>query len=362
MAKMKYFVGLTLLLVSFFSSGQKVLTTFDKILISESFDEVSDRWEYRTTNKEIFINSSGRYVMKRLSSELFSISLPKETEILSEYEVIYTFKLGPKSKGRKIHQGGLVVCASEDGRNALILEFNTKKQFRVWRLKDGKKSAISESQSANWSKTKLLEKEDNNIVAVKYSRGLLDIYVNKQFLVSIEIPNPIVGRPGFYLGPNSDMSIEMFRWAVNSKMYEQEMKAKEVDIDLIAQGGGFQEMVMIFKNKIETQRSQIEEIEAQLAICQAKKNSDSSAIQEIEELKTKYADSREKSAKLQIEIDDLKKRLSYLEALKEQMEQDPNGDLVLSLTELLAEERNKVNELRRKNALLEEEISELKTD
>ncbi len=358
---MKYFACLTLLLTSFFSSGQKVLTTFDKILVAESFDNVSEGWDYRNTSKEVFINSDGSYVMKRLSADLFSVSIPKLHQALSEYEVIFTFKFGPKAKGRKKQQGGLVISAGEDGQNALIIEFNNKKRYSLWRLADGKKTAISEDVPITWNKSSLILKKEASIVAVKYSKGICDIYVNKIYLTSFETGDAIVGRPGFYLGPNSQMSIEMFRWSVNSRNFSKERKANE-GIDANAQGDGFQEMVLIFKNKIETQQTLIEKLEAKLAICQARKGSDSSALNEIDALNAKYSQSQRKNAQLQNELDQLKKRMVYLEALKEQMEKDPNGDLVLSLTELLADERKKVNELIKKNSALEAEINQIKKD
>lgn len=359
-ANMKYFAWLCLLLVSNLSNGQRVLTTFNKVLVSERFDEVSELWEYRNSSRELFLNTDGRYVMKRLTDDAFSVSMLKLEEDLEEYEVIVKFRLGPPVRGRKVHSGGLVVNTGSDGKTASILEFRNTREFRIWKLADGHKEAVHENHEIDWRKCAEFEKKGWNLVLMKFSRGICDVYLNKSYLISFELDDHGAGKPGFFTGPSSDMAVEMFRLSVNSEQYLIDKKRKDEALADATREEGVKQMIQLFRDKISEQSTRIEALQTELAICRARGVNDSTHQAELQDLKDENMRLTDRVGSLQIELESARNRLSYLEALKLQLEQDPNGDIILSLTELLTTERAKSARLDQENQKLREELEQIR--
>lgn len=359
-ANMKYFTWLCLLLMSNLSNGQRVLTTFNKVVVSERFDEVSELWDYRNSSRELFINSDGRYLMKRMTDDAFSVSMLKLEEDLEEYEVITKFRLGPPKRKRKTHSGGIVINTGSDGKTASILEFRNSREFRLWKLEDGRKEPIHESQNIDWQKCGMLEKKGWNQLLLKFSKGICDVYLNKRFLLSFELDDYGPGKPGFFTGPSSDMAIEMFRLSVNLEQYTIDKQRQEEALDAETREAGVKQMVKLFRDKISEQATRIEELQSELAICRARGYSDSTQLAQIVELKDENTRLTERVSTLQIELDNARNRMNYLEALKLQLEEDPNGDIILSLTELLTEERKKSAQLQQENLKLREELDQIR--
>jgi hypothetical protein len=361
-ANMKYLIGLFLLLLSNFTNGQRVLTSFDKVLIADNFEGDSEHWEYRNSGREIFVNGEGHYKMQRPSPDLYSISLLQSDESYAEFEIISKFRFGTIVEKKKLQTGGFILQAEEDGSHALIIEFNNKQEYRIGILANGKQKAMYGSDMPKWTKTKLLEKMDWNLVSLKLSNGIVDMYMNKKFLASFETNNNVSGGLGFFLGPSSSLDIEMFRLAVNSENYTKLKKERETELSPISDDVGVKQMVMIFRNKIAAQNDEIEGIKMQLALCEATKSTDSTLRKDFDKLETDLDLQKQKTANLQLQLDAAIKRQEYLEALKTEIERDPNGDIILSLTDLLQQERQKNQALLDKNNTLQSEIDRLKTD
>ena len=67
-----------------------------------------------------------------------------------------------------------------------------------------------------------------------------------------------------------------------------------------------------------------------------------------------------KVEQLEKDLAQQQKRLSYLESMKEDIESQTNGDIILHLTKLLSEQKEENNQLKKEKIELQKEVSELR--
>jgi pantothenate kinase len=63
---------------------------------------------------------------------------------------------------------------------------------------------------------------------------------------------------------------------------------------------------------------------------------------------------------LEAKLESTKKRLAYLESMKEDVESQENGDLILHLTQLLSDKKDENEKLKAEKAELLRQIGELR--
>ncbi len=122
----------------------------------------------------------------------------------------------------------------------------------------------------------------------------------------------------------------------------------------------FQEIILIFKTKINRQQVTIENLEKELNKCNSTLTYDTTLTTRDKSLESSNKILKAMTDSLSRELNKSKKRLSYLESMKEDVEKGSNGDLVLNLTSILAESKKENKSLKQNVSAMEQENTTLK--
>lgn len=353
---MRYFLWLVFLLVSNYGNSQQVSRTFDKTLVQEEFESASNGWDSRFTAIELLAIQNDALLLKRLSSSGISTAFRQEFPVISKAEIITSFKIsqnGPSS-------GGIVLWANPSGSQALLIEINEKGRFRIKKITPNQTEIISKSKKDGWIKPRGFRKDQFNIWTVKADNGIFDIYMNGKFQQTFSDQQVAAGRIGFFVGGSSSIEVDFLRinGAKDDTYYETELNQNSLEKA---------DVLQIFRDKVESQQKEIQKLQQDLAYCKSMSGIDTSAQKANKELTTKNQELGKQIIALEQEMERMKKRLAYLESMKEDLEKSQNGDMIVNLTNLLAKEKKEHTETKglliketEKNKELQKELESLK--
>lgn len=343
------------------ASGQKIITNYSDTLLFDNFNGIQNNFPQKYNAFELLIIEKNSYLIKRISSQSSSVALDKTLEAIDEFEIISNLAL-VKSKNKEA-SGGLVVHAQTTMNGAITVEINSKKQFKITKLFDNQSRYLSGQPANNgWVKFKYLNKKGNNTIKIKAKAGYYDVYFNNYFAFTVFDNQYDKGKVGFYIGAESEMIVSDILV----------LGVKKVDLlgntagDQNASGGfsddNFQEVVKLFKDKIDEQQRTIATLQSEVDKCRSMLNYDTSLVSRSKELEimNKMLISKLDSATTELRRNS--KRLAYLESFKNDIEAGSNGDLVLNLTSILAEVKNENKSLKQQLADSNKEKEGLKTD
>ena len=357
------FLALTMLIfLSQFTNGQtrpRVYTTFENVAVFDDFNYISNRWEQKSTSTESFIISEKIYSIQRIHDSYFSISLARDVPDLGDFELITSIEI-PKTKTNKGASGGVVMKAQKTGNGALILEINAKRQYRFKLIKNGAIKTLFGDKNNGWIKSKNLRSKGVNEIRIATEGNEYDIFFNNKFERSLIETSFRKGRLGFYAGPRSTMIARLFIVKINGDLEEVQNPKKEDIEEPVEKDDTYTELVKVFKTKIDKQQAEIEQLTEDLNICKANLSIDTASASKVKVLNKQNKELNAEVDRLENELNTARKRLTYLESMKEDIESQPNGDLILNLTELLSREKEKNKKLSKENEQLRKEIGELR--
>ena len=360
---MKYLGLIMLLFLSKFTSGQtspRVYTTFENVAVFDDFSYITNRWAQKSSSSERFIISDKKYTVSRVKNSYFSITLAKDVHSLSDFELITSIEV-EKSKENSKASGGIVLKAQKSGNAALVIEINNKRQYRINALRNGVMKPLFGEKNDGWIKSKYLNKSGINEVKIATKGGEYDVYFNNQFTRSFIETSFKSGRVGFFANAQSTLVGHVFILKINGSLQDTPEKEDEVDVE---SGSGtddtYTELVKVFKAKIDKQQAEIERLTYDLNICQANLAIDTTSATKVKVLEEEKQALQTERDQLDEELKQTKKRLTYLESMKEDIESQTNGDLILHLTGLLSKEKEKNKALEKQVQDLKNEIGELR--
>lgn len=360
---MKYLGLIWLIFLSQFTNGQnarRVFTTYQNVAVFDDFSYVTDRWDQKKTGSESLIISENVYTIQRIKDSYFTVSLARDIPALSDYEMIASIEV-ERDKSNKEASGGLIFNAQSSGNGALILEINNKKQFRISVLNNGHKTAMFGDKNGGWQKSKYLNKKGINEIRLVTQGNEYDLYFNDVYERSFIQTSFSSGKVGFFADARSTMLARLFIIKINGQLDETPAKKKE-EVSETTSGGDdtYVELVKVFRDKIDKQQAEIAKLTEDLNICKANLSIDTASVSKVKVLKEENIKLKEDLKKLESDVEQAKKRLAYLESMKEDIESQTNGDLIIHLTELLAKEKEKNKKLTAEKQELQKEVGELR--
>jgi hypothetical protein len=349
---MKYLSLLFLLVLSKFTTGQNVFTKFEKVVMYDDFSYVSNRWEQKNSSSESFIISNNVYTVKRVKDTYFAITLPNETDEYANFELVTSIKMESTVDG-KLSSGGLVLKAQKSGDGAIILEINNQKAYRLLIMVNGKIQPLFGNKDLGWHKSRNLNESTFNEIKIVTFGNEFDIYFNKKFERTFIETTFDVGRIGYYVGAKSGISCDYLILRANESESPDDASVSSSNGDET-----YTELALVFKTKIDKQRMEIDKLSEELNICRSSLSMDTSAIGENKVLNKENRELNRKVVQLEAEVEQSRERLSYLESMKEDIENDTNGDVILNLTELLSKQKSKNEDLKKENEKLKKDLQE----
>lgn len=347
--------------------AQKFSEKYDSIVYEEQFIDANSSWEQRSSVNEFAVTADGYYVFKNKNADNFIVSMLKPYVDFTDCSVSVSLKTdASKSIENSL---GLMLNATADGTGAIICEINSKGQYRVRKFSNGQWQILSFAGDNGWNKSKLIKPKSFNEITVINNSGIFDLYINSVFVFSFIEKKYLSGNIGFFAGKNSTGKVDFIKVLKKSLSLEKDIsqnsetkkdfdnnKDKNVEKE---RKGEENEVILLLKSKIDKQQKKITELNTSLEKCRKQKSSDTTMeIKNIELTQLNETLMIEKG-KLEIELKKAKDKLAELEILKKAIEDDKNGDIILTLNDIINREKKKNSELNQKNEDLKKENQQL---
>lgn len=352
---MRYLLFALVFTSSFLTNAQQVLSKFNELVFSEDFSSKQINFPQRYNANELFMLENDNYLVKRISPEEYSISYARTNVSLSSirYEAEITLT---KAKN---NAGGIVIHGQQQTNGAIILEINSKKQFRVRKLFNGQEKIKSKSKKDGWIKFKGLSKKGKNSLEIRTDNGYYDIYINGALAYSVFDIQFTDGLVGLYVKGGSEMRVDKVNLYKKGSSTSSETTEGSDTTSTASTDESFEEVILLFKTKIDQQQAEIEKLQYEVDRCKSMLNYDTTLVSRAQDLEvenerlTEILDSTSKALSVAI------KRLEYLESFREDVEAGSNGDLVLNLTTILADIKKENKKLKEDNNALKLENQEM---
>lgn len=343
--------------MSHFTKGQNVYTKFKDTLVFDDFSSSRNNFPQKYNSLEITIVEDGQYRIKRLNDEGKSITYLKTDKPLSSYEVSVDLLI---SRDNKAATAGLILHGQTITEGGIFIEISGKKTYRIYKVSGNQQRLLGGlPKNRGWLKSKNLSKKTNT-VTVKVEDGYFDIYFNGKYTFTSYDTQYDQGKVGLFANALTEVLVDNFY--INKSGSPIPRVTSDKNTNTSNEDPAFEEVILIFKTKIDIQQKEIENLEREVNKCRSMLNYDTTLLTRSAELEI---DNRILSNKLDSTSRALtvaSKRLTYLESLKEDIEAGSNGDLVLNLTSILADIKRENKTLKITNQELERTNAQQKKD
>jgi hypothetical protein len=359
---MRFLSFVFIITLSQFIYGQSVLTNFTDTAVYDDFSSNTYNFPQKYNALEISIIEEGHYRIKRMSSEGQSLAYLKAEKPFYEYEVSANMTISNISNSSR---GGLIVNGQTDNSGAIVVELNANRQFRAYKLNNSQFRLLSGSpKNDGWIKTKLINKKGSSKLSVKVAGGYYDIYINDNLVYTLFDTQFDGGRIGITAGDQSEILVADFIVKkVKSKLLGIYDNGTETTDNGNTNGdASFQEVILIFKTKIDQQQVTIAKLQREVDQCKSMLTYDTALVSAAKQLEIDNRYLNNKLDSTSRKLSTTKKRLKYLESVKEDIEKGANGDLILNLTSILADIKKENNILQTKADITTEDNAQLKKD
>jgi hypothetical protein len=134
----------------------------------------------------------------------------------------------------------VIFLVQDDGKGAVVFEFNKFKQYRIKQLVGSYYKFLSGTNEDNgWVKSGALAgKNDYNEVDIRVKLPQIDVYVNSKFLQSFDVMEYKPGGMGFLIGPDTKAKSDYFyvyTTETGKEVAEAEMKEEKENKSAVEQ-------------------------------------------------------------------------------------------------------------------------------
>ena len=183
---------------------------YNLVELREEFSAKNDYWPYLTTMENLYVVDKDEYFMHRRNKSASYAIVTDWRNKLSQFNILTTLKLGPSNDESQTI--GVIFLIQDDGKGAIVFEFNKFKQYRIKQLVGSYYKFLSgDAESNGWVKSGALAgKNDYNEIDVRVDLPQVDIQVNGKFLQSFDVIDYKPGGMGFLIGPDTKAKSDYF--------------------------------------------------------------------------------------------------------------------------------------------------------
>ena len=365
---MRYFA---LILSLFFSNlilAQRIFKKFSYPYAQENFEIENEFWPIQQNSFDNASIENGQYQLIRKAENGFSVFTNDSISSLSNFELITQMELIDDKKqfslngltfSQKYSSAGIVVHANDKDQSALIIEFHSKKGFRLLQLSNKKLSKFSNKSNDGWVSCKSLKTAGFHEIRLRSFKNVFDLYIDNKYQTSFIDKLNESGQIGFFVGAESAISIESLEINLMQEEKLKKEETKEEDPQLF-------ELIKLLRTKVNNHRAENLALKRELVGYQNIAIQDTINSGKLKRLLNKFEIKELEIRDLNMQLEEQQRRLNYLEAMKVEIESNQDGDMVMNLMEVLNKEKNKNNEaqieiqkLKKENQELTKKIMEL---
>lgn len=355
---MKYLFLFLLGIISTAVFSQEINKDFSKRIFSEDFSSQNETWTQTYNVDNLFVQQNGKFELVRRNMEIGYFVFPNIQDKISSFEISTALTLS--SNKVKHSSAGIVFMADKLNSTGIMVEVNQNRSYRVMRIYPDGQVPISKGKKGWVKNSSAISKTYNEIVLRAHDR-VYDLYVNQKFVTSFTDVELTQGQFGIHIGAGSRATFHYFNVMGEEKIQTapnliQENNSVE-DIALT-------QVIVKLKNELNAKNKEIEEQKKQIRLLTAnQQNTQSQPVQDTALIR-KYRELNAQVSSIEMDNDILKKELlktkaeaNRLQKFKEEIQNQQSGDIVINLSNLVAQQKDKINELEEKNKLLQQEIT-----
>lgn len=336
------------------SIAQNVTDNFNALVWQDEFNGGSaELWRQTTNAEEVFIIQNGEYVLLKKNKVGYGLILPNEEMEFSAHKAEFRFKLDEDT--RKQASAGAIIMAQEDGKGAFLVEINGKRQYRI-----SKYNGFAFKPIDSWKKDREINgRGEFNKVVVVTANKKYDLYINDKFISSFSEVSYKDGKIGVYISADSKANFDYVKIFVSNAEKERLKKQTQKE-EAIKNDPVLTKVITQLREKaveLEIQRDSLQEIVKQLQ----KENKKNQGSWGVQKLRRENRELKAKIKRLEKENNNLITENSDLKEFKETIENGESGDIIITLTKALEEERERVSILASENEKLQGEIKRLRS-
>lgn len=207
-----HFLGLFVLILLGLShraeAQQRVFINFNVQVLNETFDRPNQTWPIMKTAENVFVFDKGEYFLTRKHPITGYAAMANWNNSIEEFHLKAALRLGP-SNGEQT--AGLIMMASADGSQGLIVEINEDKDYRLKLITEKGYNFISGNDENGWERSFALNGvEKSNLIEIKTQNGEYDLYFNDKYVQSFDVHELFYGKFGIFIGANTRLRVDYY--------------------------------------------------------------------------------------------------------------------------------------------------------
>lgn len=352
---MRHFIGLVALFTFFYpAQTQQVTKEFNRMLIDDDFSRLAGKWDQQSNSDNSFVGLDRGFQIWRRNPKSGFFLLPIETKEFSVFEAFVQFTFDPK--GSKNQSAGIVVQAQADGSGAVVVEVNKKRQYRILRAVNNRMVPIS-GEGEGWIKNKKAISAGENILMLRTYDKIYDLYVNGLFVTSFTEIEYSKGQIGLYIGANSKTIFQRLQVKTDDDHVGDVSNPGEVNEEKT-----LSQVIVKLKETINKKDKRIAELESEVRSLSGRGVADSVTLRQKQEAEAKLASCNREVESLRNEKYILESRIKDLQSFKDLVKSNENGDIIINLSNLSANQKAQIESLQNELKSQAETITQLRNE
>lgn len=345
--------------------GQEIAKEFPQLLFKEDFSTPNNVWSQTFNIDNLFVRQASSFDLIRKNQETGYFVFPGIDAKHNSYELKAGLELISYSK--KPSSAGVLVMADLNKSGGILVEVNELRQYKISRVYRDKIVPITKGKDG-WVKNTFAVTKTYNEIWVRTHDKVYDLFINQKYITTFTDMELSKGGFGLYIGPASRASFTFVSlYGEDSGGTITTPKENKENPEELA----LTNVIVRLRQDLTSKEEEIENLRTKLKECAGnspaptKPNtnpSDPNLLVQQRELQTKLKESQAENDILRGELLKAKAESMRLQKFKEEVQNQQSGDIVISLTNLVSSQKEKIAEVQSENKLLREELVKQKTD
>lgn len=342
---MKHFSLIILSFISVALYGQEVAKEFNLELFHDDFSSGNEAWTQTYNIDNLFVRQNNTFDLVRRNTQSGYFVIPTFDKSVVSFEARVGFTIIPT--GKKTNRAGILVMADKKNSSGILVEVNDKRAYRISRVMPDKLISISAGKNGWVKNTFAIQKKYNEII-IRCHNKVYDLYINQKYIQSFTEIELNRGAFGLYIGPGSRASFDYvtFMGETAAIPKEETILPKETSPEDVT----LTKVIIQLRNEMALKNKEIEELRNELKTCQSSNSSrsvgpDTALNNRLRAFSAENKLLKEENDILRTELLKSRAEAKKLQRFKEEVTDNQGGDIVITLTEVVGNQKEKIKEL-----------------
>jgi hypothetical protein len=345
--------------------GQEIAKEFPNLLFKDDFSSANNVWNQTFNIDNLFVKQATSFDLIRKNQETGYFVLPNLEAKQSSFEIKVGLQLISYSK--KPSAAGVLVMADLTKSGGILVEVNELRQYKISRVYRDRIVPLTKGKDG-WIKNTFAVTKAYNEIWVKSHDKVYDLYINQKFITTFTDMELTKGGFGLYIGPASRASFDFV--VLNGEEQGEPVKTNREVVEN-PEDLALTNVILKLRKDLTSKDEEIEMLRTRLKECAGNSpapnrpnttTNDAAVLALNKELQTKVKELQAENDLIRGELLKAKAESMRLQKFKDEVQNQQSGDIVISLTNLVSTQKEKIAEVQSENKVLREELIKQKGD